>query len=36
MSNITGLILFAVLVAAIVGVARLIAELEHKSNDEPY
>lgn len=33
MSNITGLILFAVFVAAIVGVAHLIAELEHKLDD---
>ena len=36
MSNIIGLLLFVALIGAIIGVAQLIAQLEHKSNDEPY
>ena len=33
MSNIIGLLLFIALIAAIIGVAQLIAQLEHKNND---
>lgn len=34
MSNITGLILFAIIIAAIVGVANLIHNLEHKNYED--
>jgi hypothetical protein len=36
MSNIIGLLLFVALIAAIIGVAQLISQLEHNSNDEPH
>jgi hypothetical protein len=34
MSNLLGLALFAILIAAIIGVAQLVAQLEYKNYEE--